>query len=541
MKRNGTLVVCLVVIVLSLAVVPLNAHLTDSTIPTSLTDSTDDSTTTDSSISLRDLNQYRHRHPPSVDHEVEVVVEVKNGTTVPTSSEFAIERIYTREGQRFMRGSIPMSEVRSFVENPRLRAVRITSDQPVYDGRVASGVSKIGADRVHNRNSIDENITIGIIDSDFLISHPSIAQSVGAYRVFGNTSNWQHGTAVASVVIDTAPNVELHLASIGPTTTPEEYAAAVEWLQQSGADIILDSGSYYAQPGDGTGKIAQIATNASSEAVFITSVGNHAQRYWAGNYSSDEGWVTIHNGTQANFLNNGKPFGGNVRLTLRWDGWPNTSTDYDLYLLRKQPGRDAVVAKTTGHNGRPFEYLETSVPRGQYYVSIQAENGPKPGQTSHLELFANRELRFRSSGGHAAPANAKGVLAVGASENGTVEPFSVRGADVVAPDSMSLKDVSVDGGTSFSAPYVAGTAALLLSSNPGLTPADVRTLIKTTADDIGPDGVDLRSGYGLVNASRAVAIANETNDDRPAEPTAMSLNGYSAQMALPSSTSQSPS
>jgi subtilisin family serine protease len=538
MNRNSVLVVC-VVIVLSLSIISLNAHLISTTIPTSRTDSTDNSATIDSSDSLREhINQYRNNNPPSIDHEVEVVVEVKNGTTVPSSDEFTIERVYTKEGQRFMRGSIPMSEVRSLVENPRLRAVRITSDQPVYDGRVASGVSKIGADSVHSRNIPDKNVTVGIIDSDFLISHPSIAQSVGAYRTFSNTSNWQHGTAVASVVIDTAPNVQLHLASIGPTTTPEEYAAAVEWLQQSGVDIILDSGSYYTQPGDGTGKIAQIATNASSETVFITSVGNHAQRYWAGNYSSGEGWVPIHNGTQANFLNNGKPFGGNVQLTLRWDGWPNTATDYDLYLLRKQPGRNAIVAKATGHNGRPFEHLETSVPKGQYYVSIRAENGSKPGNTSHLELFANRKLRFGSSGGHAAPANAQGVLAIGASENGTVESFSVRDADVVAPDSVSLKDVSVDGGTSFSAPYVAGTAALLLSSNPGLTPAEVRTLIKTTADDIGPEGVDPRSGHGLVNASRAVAIANETNDDG-STPTAMHLGGYSAQRTLSSSISLS--
>jgi subtilisin family serine protease len=522
MNRNDALVVC--VIVLTLSVAPLNAHLTDSPIPPGLDDATDDSSSIDSVDSLKNhLNQYRNNQPRSVNHEVEVVVEVENGTTVPTSDEFSIERVYTKEGQRFMRGSIPISKVRSLVEDPRLQAVRITSDQPIYDGRIASGVKTINANSVQNRGINGRNVTVGIIDNDFWISHPSIARSVGAYRAFSNTSNWRHGTAVASVVIDTAPNVELHLASIGPTTTAKEYANAVEWLKRSGADIIVDAGSYYAQPGDGTGKIARIAANTSSETVFITSVGNHAQRYWAGNHSSESGWVTINNRTQANFLNNGKSFSGTVQLTLRWDGWPNTSTNYDLYLFRKQPGEDAVVAKATGHDGQPFEYLETAVPQGQYYVSIKAVNGPDGNGTSHLELFANRKLRFQSSGGPAAPANAQGVLAVGASENGTVEPFSVQGADIVAPDAVALEGVTVDGGTSFSAPYVAGTAALILSSNPELTPEEVRTAIKASADDIGPDGIDPGSGYGRVNATSAITVANKTSDDGIAGPTAMNI------------------
>lgn len=524
MNRKDALVV-FVALALLLSVAPLSAHITGPIIPS------DDPSTTDSIESFKDrLNRYRSNHSQSVDREVEVVVEMENGTTIPTSDKFTIERIYTEEGQRFMRGSIPMSEVRSLVKDPRLQAVRITSDQPIYDGRISSGVHIINADSLHNRNIRGENVTVGIIDSDFRISHPSIARSVGAYRMFGNTSNWQHGTAVASVVIDTAPNAELHLASIGPTTTTEEYAKAVEWLLRSGADIIIDAGSYYAQPGDGTGEISQIVSNASSETVFITSSGNYAQRYWAGNYSSRSGWVTIHNGTPANFLNNGEPFSGSVTLTLRWDGWPNTSTDYDLYLLRKQPGKDAIVAKSTGHDGRPFEYLETSVPRGEYYVSIKAVTGPGRSETSHLELFANRELLFQSPARPTAPANAQGVLAVGSSENGTVEPFSVRSADIVAPDSVALEDVSIDGGTSFSAPYVAGTAALVLSANPELTPEEVRTVIKSSADDIGPEGVDPSSGYGLVNATSAVTIANEMSDNEPTDPTPKNIGGIAIHL-----------
>lgn len=62
-------------------------------------------------------------------------------------------------------------------------------------------------------------------------------------------------------------------------------------------------------------------------------------------------------------------------------------------------------------------------------------------------------------------------------------------------------------GTSFAAPLVAGVAALMLSANPDLTPADVKRLLMDSADDMAPPGRDERSGAGRVNAVRAVTAA----------------------------------
>jgi thermitase len=59
-------------------------------------------------------------------------------------------------------------------------------------------------------------------------------------------------------------------------------------------------------------------------------------------------------------------------------------------------------------------------------------------------------------------------------------------------------------GTSFSAPIVAGVAALVMSQNPGLSGADVMARIQQTADDRGASGWDTVYGYGRVNAARAV-------------------------------------
>jgi len=62
-------------------------------------------------------------------------------------------------------------------------------------------------------------------------------------------------------------------------------------------------------------------------------------------------------------------------------------------------------------------------------------------------------------------------------------------------------------GTSFSAPIVAGLAALVISANPSLTANQVQDIMKQSADDLGAAGWDPSFGWGRVNAARAVALA----------------------------------
>jgi VCBS repeat-containing protein len=59
------------------------------------------------------------------------------------------------------------------------------------------------------------------------------------------------------------------------------------------------------------------------------------------------------------------------------------------------------------------------------------------------------------------------------------------------------------GGTSLSTPHVAGLGGLLISQDPSRTNADVRALIESTADDLGPAGTDGYFGTGRINAWRA--------------------------------------
>ncbi len=62
-------------------------------------------------------------------------------------------------------------------------------------------------------------------------------------------------------------------------------------------------------------------------------------------------------------------------------------------------------------------------------------------------------------------------------------------------------------GTSASTPLVAGAAALVYSVRPNLRPNNVRAILYSTAQDIGPVGYDLFFNFGLVDAHAAVLRA----------------------------------
>ena len=62
-------------------------------------------------------------------------------------------------------------------------------------------------------------------------------------------------------------------------------------------------------------------------------------------------------------------------------------------------------------------------------------------------------------------------------------------------------------GTSQATPHVAGLAALIWAVHPAWGPNNVRTLIQTTAVDLGPLGWDADFGHGRIDAANAVGIA----------------------------------
>lgn len=115
------------------------------------------------------------------------------------------------------------------------------------------------------------------------------------------------------------------------------------------------------------------------------------------------------------------------------------------------------------------------------------------------------------------PARYPTVVAVAAiRQDRTRAPFSCIGAEVElsAPGAKILSTLPGDGydnywGTSQATPHVTGTAALMLSLDPDLRPEQVRSILASTADDLGTPGPDPETGYGLVDPVEALTTVQD--------------------------------
>jgi len=130
------------------------------------------------------------------------------------------------------------------------------------------------------------------------------------------------------------------------------------------------------------------------------------------------------------------------------------------------------------------------------------------------------------------PANCTGVISVGATgASKTRAYYSNQGSklSLVAPGGggattsdyiySTLGSFNASGtriasfgkmaGTSMATPHVAGVLALMRYANPAITPAQVDSLLVSNklTDDIGATGRDNATGYGLINAYKAVTEA----------------------------------
>ncbi|MBB4890692.1 type VII secretion-associated serine protease mycosin [Streptomyces netropsis] len=174
--------------------------------------------------------------------------------------------------------------------------------------------------------------------------------------------------------------------------------------------------------------------------------------------------------------------------------------------------------------------IKKAVDEGARVINISQDTTSPLNPDSDLELAVKaalaRDVVVIASAGNDGqdgkskatyPAAYPGVLAVGASDrNNERAPFSQSGEfiGVAAPGVEMVSTVPgggqcVDNGTSFSAPYVAGVAALIRAKHPDWRQHQVVAQIEQTAERAA-DARDRHIGWGVVDPVRAL-----TEDERP--------------------------
>lgn len=144
--------------------------------------------------------------------------------------------------------------------------------------------------------------------------------------------------------------------------------------------------------------------------------------------------------------------------------------------------------------------------------------GFEPIRAAMQDALANGILVIVASGNQAAlsvscPAAYDEAFAVGATTHNDVRWFgSNRGSrlDIAAPGESIYSTFrnnlyGLNTGTSMATPYVAGLAALLKSFAPALPHTDVRSIIESTAKDLGSAGQDINYGHGRIDAYQALS------------------------------------
>lgn len=330
-----------------------------------------------------------------------------------------------------------------------------------------------------------------------------------------------HGTAVAEIVYKMAPQAQLYLICI---STEVDLANAEAYAKSNGIQIINHSISWYnTSRGDGLGAPgtpdATVADAQWNGILWVNSAGNDAQDHWTG------GFVDNGHGLQE-FApwTDGDGFAIGTDETqcvaLKWDSWPVTAQDFDLYVVNSNGTVLAASENVQDGTEPPVEstcYTNSGAPTVLYVVIANYSASQSP----RFDLFlpGAGQIQFSvATGSVSEPASSPYAFSVGAVcwAGNTVEPYSSEGPTIdgrMAPDISGPDQVSTSiygnfagcgayagfAGTSASAPHVVGAAALVKSANPAFSVAQLESYLMAGATDLGPVGGDNVTGAGMIH------------------------------------------
>jgi subtilisin family serine protease len=382
----------------------------------------------------------------------------------------------------------------------------------------SEGLAAIGATEWQAAGHTGAGTKVAILDLGFdgwdtlpTDELPEIVNVIGFNAAGKLDSGTDHGTQMAEIIHDVAPDAELVLITFDDGRMTE----MVDWLLANEVDVVSMSLEWTDGPLDGTHFSAEhIQRGIDGGITWVVAAGNSAKRHHVGTTvdADSDGWVEL-DGISTEFNEFRMAAGASADLLLTWN---DPATDLDLCVFDMETLTDGAPTKVDCSEGpqgdgelaiEAMTITNTSGASRRFGYSINHFSGDEV--IYDTRIWGSSNLEFSNPAASlGVPANMTDTLTVGAVAWDTLvlQPYSGWGPnqqgvlkpDVVAPDQITTSQWAgaANTGTSYAAPHVAGIAALMIGAMPGLTPAQVKQRLKDRASQA--DAPDHRQGWGIV-------------------------------------------
>jgi subtilisin family serine protease len=465
---------------------------------------------------------------PSPSGKVRVLVDARRAAEARAAvSRLGGKAELTRDG--IVVALMPAASLPALSQDPAVRFVRAPS--PAIPAQVnGEEVNASGASAWQAKGLTGKGVKVAIIDAGFtgLAARQAPgdlpASIVTADFCGGHFNDAEvHGTAVAEIVHEMAPDAQLYLACIN---TDADMALAEQWAKSQRAQIVNFSIGFFGNRGDGSSLSGQVVTDARSNGIlWVNAAGNEAQTHWMGTFAdaNRDGFNEFDPATGNEVNGFWWPRNSTICGFVTWDEWPAARSDFDLGIYVQSLNEVyAWSAESQTGTQPPVEGGCAENPWGVDVVVGWVIGGYRVVSNPRLDLFSySPQLQYSVPAGSVTdPATSPSAFAVGALcwQTNALESYSSQGPTIdgrIKPDIAGHTAVSNAtygnftscpsgfAGTSASSPEVAGAAALVKQAYPAWNADQIQAFLEKRAIDLGTPGKDNQYGAGQLNLGAA--------------------------------------